>query len=278
MNRLLYKLLRYSGLPWLFRRFLQPGRITILMFHDISVKGAEQAFDYLTSHYNIVSLEDVIQGNPMPSHPLVITFDDGHAGNHSLLPILKKYNLPTTIFLSAGIVNTRRHYWFTFRHPEYPTSILKKMPNALKLEVLREAGFSVDKEFETVQALSKQQIEEMKGIVDFQAHTLFHPCLPTCTHEEAETEILVCKERLEREFGLKVKAFAYPNGDYSDREVSLLKKAGYSAAVTVDYGFNKPETDKFRLKRLSVNDTENLDELIVKSSGVWGLFKSLIVR
>jgi hypothetical protein len=42
----------------------------------------------------------------------------------------------------------------------------------------------------------------------------------------------------------------------------------------VDYGFNTVNTDPFKLKRISVNDTDDLNELIVKASGVWAFIKT----
>ena len=79
---------------------------------------------------------------------------------------------------------------------------------------------------------------------------------------------------MEKEYGLKIDSIAYPNGDYSDRDIALAKEAGYECGVTVDFGYNTPRTDLFRLKRLSVNDTANFDELAVKASGVWQFFKT----
>ena len=43
---------------------------------------------------------------------MVVTFDDGHIKNHSLLPVFKKYQVPVTIFLCSGIVDTGKHFWF----------------------------------------------------------------------------------------------------------------------------------------------------------------------
>jgi peptidoglycan/xylan/chitin deacetylase (PgdA/CDA1 family) len=278
MNKLLFKMIRYSVLPFLFREIIQRSRVTILMFHDIGPEAAEQALAYLTKKYNVIGLEDFIARKPLPPKALILTFDDGHVGNYALLPVFKKYKLPVTIFLCSGIAGTKRHYWFRFRHPEISTGELKKLPSGERLAALGAVGFFQEKEFEEPQTLSKAQIEEMKNAVNFQAHTMFHPCLPKCTDEEARDEIFQCKEVLEKDFGLRVNAFAYPNGDYCDRDAALLKEAGYDCGVTVDFGFNTLTTDPFRLKRLSVNDTSNLDELIVKSSGVWAFFKMKIFK
>lgn len=279
MKKLLFKILRYSGLPFLFREMIQQRKVTILLFHDINKETAVQTFSYLARKYNVIALADFIRAckdkrHKLPKKALIITFDDGHKRNFELLPVVQKLNIPVTIFLCSGIINTNRHFWFTHKHPHFSSDDLKRVSNLKKLDILARTGFSVTKTYDEPQALTKAQIKEMSHVVDFQAHTMFHPCLPMCHDDEAAEEIFQSKQVLEADFGLNINAFAYPNGDYSDRDIRLLQEAGYECAITVDYGFNTTQTDLFRLKRLSVNDADNLDELIVKASGVWGWFKT----
>ena len=280
MKKLLYKILRYSGLVFLFRELIQRNKVTFLLYHDISRETAEKTFPWLAKRYNIIGLNDFINacktrnGQALPKKALVITFDDGHAGNYKLLPIVQRLNLPVTIFLCAGIINTKRHYWFTYTHPDVSKSKLKRVSNQERLKILRSIGFSPDREFQTAQAMTKEQILEIKNAIDLQAHTMSHPCLPRCTGEEAQEEIFTSKQILEKEYGLNINSIAYPNGDYSDRDIALAKEAGYECGVTVDFGYNTLDTDLFRLKRLSVNDSSNFDELAVKASGVWQFFKT----
>ena len=143
-----------------------------------------------------------------------------------------------------------------------------------RVEYLSSIGFDIEKEYEQPQALQKEQIEQMKPFVNFQAHTLYHPILPMCDYAEAEKEILQSKQVLEQKFGLDITTIAYPNGDYSTRDIALAKEAGYRCGVTVDFGLNNPHSDLFRLKRISISDTANIDELCVKASGLWGFFKT----
>jgi len=279
-KKLLYKILRYSGLVFLFREVIQRDKVTLLLYHDLSREAAEKTFTWLAKHYNIISLNDFVAAckNPnsrsLPKKSLIITFDDGHVRNYQLLPLVQKMKLPVTIFLCAGIIDTNRHYWFTYSHPEISKSKLKRVPNQERLRILRGYGFTPDREFQTPQAMNRQQILDIKDYFDLQAHTMSHPCLPRCTNEEAREEIITSKKVLEKEYGLKIDSIAYPNGDYSDRDIALAKEAGYQCGVTVDFGYNTLDTDLFRLKRLSVNDTSNLDELAVKASGVWQFFKT----
>ncbi len=279
LNRILFKILRFSGLPWLFRAVVQRNKMTILLFHDISPEVARQTFRFLQKRYQIIGIEDYLdarrKGTSLPPKAMILTFDDGHLGNYRLLPVIQELQIPISIYLCGGIIDTHRHYWFTVRHPSRSSDALKSVSNQQKLTILAEAGFSPEHEYDQPQAMNRRQIEEMKSVVNFQAHTLFHPILPQCNDEEATMEIVHGKELLEQQFGLKINAIAYPNGDYNERDINLAKSAGYQCGITVDYGFNTLHTDPFRLKRLSVNDTANLDELSVKASGVWGFFKKL---
>jgi len=281
MKKFLFRILRFSGIPFLFREIIQRKKVTILLFHDLKVESAESIFTYLKKKYNIIDLNDYIRAiekkdfSKIPLKALIITFDDGHIRNYEMLPIIIKHRIPITIFLCAGLINTNRHFWFKHKYNSVLTSNLKLVSNEERLEILSKVGFKQDKEFENPQALQKQQIDEMSTFLNMQSHTLFHPILPKCSYDVAKFEITHSKEILENNFGLNINAISYPNGDYSDRDIELVKIAGYKIGITVDYGFNTVDTNPFRLKRISVNDNGDIYELIVKASGVWAFIKTM---
>lgn len=280
MKKVIFLLIRWSGLPFLFRELVQKNKVTIVLFHDIDKKFAEAGFSYLSKKYNLIGLETFLQAceeknkDKIPAKAMIITFDDGHKRNIELLPIIKQYNIPITIFLCAGIVDTNRHFWFKVEERPLSLPELKRKTNRERLKILSKTGFLQEREYDMPQALDKGQIEALKGGVNLQSHTTFHPCLPTCNNREASEEIAGSKEMLKEKFNLDVNSFSYPNGDYSDRDIQLLKQAGYQCGVTVDYGFNSINSDLFKLKRIDVNDAGDLNELIVKSSGVWGFLEA----
>ena len=281
MKELIFTLIWYSGIPYFFRLLLQRNQVTIILFHDMQPKNAEKMLGYLKEKYSIIGLDYLLENYHagtwnFPKNPMVISFDDGVISNCALLSVFKKLDIPVTIFLCAGIINTKRHYWFPPKHPKYTFAELKRMSNQSRLAALKETGFTQETEFEDAQALTKKEIEEMAPFVNFQSHTLFHPFLPTCTDEEAENEIAGSKRLLEQEYGLNINAFSYPNGDYSPRDVELCKKAGYLCAISLIPGYNSLYSDHFLLKRVSANDTENIYELAVKASGFWGLFRNFL--
>jgi len=89
-------------------------------------------------------------------------------------------------------------------------------------------------------------------------------------------EIAQSKIDLEKTFGLAIWALAYPNGDYSERDIEIAKDAGYECALTMDFGYNDERTPLFQLKRIAVNDDAAPSELIVKVSGVWGFLRERV--
>ena len=76
---------------------------------------AKNKITIINSFISIDTAAQAIKGNAVPQlppFPMVITFDDGHAGNYKLLPIFQTYNIPATIYVTSGLTGTNRHFWW----------------------------------------------------------------------------------------------------------------------------------------------------------------------
>jgi peptidoglycan/xylan/chitin deacetylase (PgdA/CDA1 family) len=85
------------------------------------------------------------------------------------------------------------------------------------------------------------------------SHSRRHPILSRLPEDEAVAEVVESKARLEAEVGRPVVTFAYPNGkaaDFSAGIKAAIRKAGYRAALTTNFGVNQPHTDPFELRRI----------------------------
>jgi len=82
------------------------------------------------------------------------------------------------------------------------------------------------------------------------AHTRTHPWLSRLSPAEAREEIFGCKKSLEDRFGVPVRHFCYPYGDYSKAVRDLVEEAGYDTAVTVEPGVRGPTTDRLLIPRI----------------------------
>lgn len=281
VRKAIFCVLRWSQLPRAYSALRQRGKVTILLYHDIDPGTFARHLDYLEKNYVIVSLDDYLsaaaKGRDLGGGKyLVITFDDGHQGNFALRGLFARYPGKVTLFLCAGIVGTARGFWFDTAGPDI--GALKRLRNGQRLRVLERAGFVQDRDRDRRTALSREEVLALAEVADIQSHTVFHPCLPMCADAEAAWEIAESRRLLEAVCGRRVASISYPNGDYSERDIALSRQSGYAAGITVDHGVNDRTTDPFRLKRLSVNDTRDMNEFVVKASGLWGALLRFVAR
>lgn len=117
----------YSGICSLYKLLSsrKEPQICIVLYHcvndeknpffpGVSIKNFERQIKFLKKHFKIISLDELtnILGSDSPSSKknlLAITFDDGYKDNYTnAFPIMKKYDIPATIFVSPGYVSNYR--------------------------------------------------------------------------------------------------------------------------------------------------------------------------
>lgn len=111
------------------RKRMLRGKAVVLMYHELAgdhdeieswtvVRKSEFArqMEYLKAHFEVTGIEEAVRAKDEAGRqkPLAaITFDDGYAGNKSiLLPLMKSMGLPVTIFVATGAVISRELYWY----------------------------------------------------------------------------------------------------------------------------------------------------------------------
>lgn len=260
-------------------------------FPAMSTALFEQEMRFVARHYNVVSLSKMLdhleQGSKEPV--MAITFDDGYQDNfQNAFPILQRYNLPATIFLTTGSLDSRDPMWFeelalaakrttrphidleidvprrlTFRtqaerlvSQDKIYSLLRPMPDHERRrwlqEILGQLGYAGPAEVRD-RMLTWDQARLMKNHgIDFGGHTVTHPFISTLPREQVNWEVRECKRRIEEEMQSPVDCFAYPSGrdeDFGKWNKELVSEAGYRAAVTTIWGVNYPSTDRMELRR-----------------------------
>lgn len=263
-----------TGIARAARALLWRDRVAILLYHDPDPATLDRHIRYLRGICDLVPLEDItLPGAGRPR--AVITLDDGHEGNAKLLPVFVKHQVRPTIFLCSGIVGRPRTHWWL--HPgakEAGIERLKRLTNGQRLAALEAYGYRQDEDNRAT-GLSIEQLEAMRPYVDFQAHSRFHPVLTRCTDTECEDEIATSNHEIEALVRNPCTHFAYPNGNYGDREVELVKAAGYSSARTCDIGWNDRSTDPFRLRTIIIDDSGSTRWFAAQLTGIPVFFRYL---
>ena len=83
----------------------------------VSKECFEQHMDHLARRYSVISVRELAQaladGVDIPHHSVAVTFDDGYADNlANAKPILDKYRVPATVFVTSGYLGQDREFWW----------------------------------------------------------------------------------------------------------------------------------------------------------------------
>ena len=275
-RRALAFLIRWSGAAWLVRNTVSRRRVAIVVYHDPQPEVLDRQLAWLSGRYELIELDRLVAAlrsgawQKLPPRSVVLTIDDGHAGNYALRDVLRAHGARPTVFLCSRIVGTSRRFWF--EHVDVDkVDALKALPHEERLARLA-AGwdFAPDREYpgSPRHALSRGEIDEMRDCCDFQSHTATHPILPLCPPERVRDELTASRREVEELTGKPCRHLAYPNGCYSERDVAAAREAGYESARTVDIGWNHPGTDPYRLRILSVADTASPTVLAAELAGL----------
>jgi peptidoglycan/xylan/chitin deacetylase (PgdA/CDA1 family) len=128
----------------------------------------------------------------------------------------------------------------------------------------------------TAAAVSLSQIKSLPDVFKFGSHTCYHPILTQCNDAACNEEIAASKIKLESLLNQPVLHFAFPNGNYGQREVAMIKAAGYETARTIDVGWNGASADSYHLKVLPVADDATVWWLRAQMTGMTILFKNVV--
>ncbi len=112
--------------------------------------------------------------------------------------------------------------------------------------------------------LSWDEVKEMaqSGLITFGSHTASHRILTTLKDDEIWDELIRSRQKLidERVADPSFIPFCYPNGNYNEKIVRMVKEAGYSLAVTTEKGWNRFDADPFTLKRIGIHQDMTFTE------------------
>ncbi|WP_372399287.1 polysaccharide deacetylase family protein [Azospirillum sp. HJ39] len=275
MKDAIANLVRWSGFGAM-QRFLKARRgVTIVVYHDPAPEVLREHLRWFARHYSFTTLDAVATAmetgrwDALPAYPLVITFDDGHRNNTALAPLFREFDLRPTVYLCSRIVGTARPYWWkTDAADSIGVERLKRVPDPERRRLLAEAGNDPDRDGAERQAMTWDEIARMTDVADYGAHTRTHPILLQCDDRRCADEIVLCRTELEEALGRPCRHFAFPNGDFSGREVEEIRRAGYRTARTIDPGWNDAGTDPLRLKAFPVSDDATVEWLSVQLTGI----------
>jgi len=285
------------------------GRACILCYHRIHPNSkfdkytypngniiSESAFNdqmkLLSNEYDVISIDDMSNHLLSSSNDfkVAITFDDGYKDNLTIaLPILKKYNIPATIYIVTRFPEGDTWMWW---NEIWDCLInIKKLDICFmgKLKIYKIASINNKKKcfLELVKWILSLEVEDQKKLmtkisgnskrrqypelclnwndikhldsnrlITIGAHTHSHHQLKNLSYKRSFYEIKKSKEILEGKLSHKIGHFAYPFGgvnDFSKKDSRIVRLCGFDTAVTT---IKKPinRYDRHSIPRILIQD------------------------
>ncbi len=156
------------------------------------MESFESQMKFLAEQYTPVSEMEILSAldgkKPLPAHPVWVTFDDGYKDNFiHAVPVLKKYEIFATFFITTGFINQ-----LVCPKEETHLNYQKLFMSWDDIKNLSEEGFGIG------------------------CHTVNHSILSSLPESEMVTEIKGSQREIEEKLGKPVYTFTYPHGKYRD--------------------------------------------------------------
>ena len=250
----------------------------------------EAHLQFFKKHFRVVSLEEYFENKISSQFAVCLSFDDGLANNlYYVLPLLEKYQLPATFFVTGvreagydilwndflNIITKYGPLRLEYKGNLYTKNRFGRYVNAEGIalaEYLKRDDFSSKKEMmellgtldgfrnngndeEYWRLLNDEELFTLSQSrwVTIGSHGYYHNDLARIDVEKASQEMVNSKQYLERITGKGIKAIAFPYGSYSPGVREAAIDAGYQQLLGTEMLLSE-DNDNGNIKgRLTIN-------------------------
>ena len=220
------------------------AHLPILMYHyistpppnadryriDLSVKPEEleAQLRYLSeNNYHVIGLYDLYahlaNGAPLPTKPVILTFDDGYRDAYEYaFPLLIKYKMTATFFIITDFINSRNPAYLTWE----------------MVKTMSDAGMNME------------------------SHSRTHPDMRNRGFDFLVWQILGPIEAITAYTGKRPHFFCYPSGQYDDAVIRVLRSVETWGAVTTRAGNQHSLEDAMTWTRVRIHGTTSLSGFV----------------
>ncbi|MDO8535492.1 MAG: polysaccharide deacetylase family protein [Candidatus Omnitrophota bacterium] len=218
-------LLSYAGLK-------SASVVPVLMYHSFQVEEdklipyvSPEIFEHqikflAENHYNVVGPDKVVAymtGTKMPARTVAITADDGYYNFYTnAYPILKKYNIPATIFIITDRIGEKGYLGWK------------------ELREMSDSGLiTIGSHTRSHPWIASISIDEKK----------------------LWSELAGSKDILEKGLGKSVDFICYPSGGFNDLAKEKASEAGYKGAFTTNPAKKSDIGDIYAIRRIKMSSS-----------------------
>lgn len=206
------------------------GRVSNLYGISVATAAFERQMQILSTMENIRIVKLESDQLATSDYQIAATFDDGYKDNLQVAaPILTKFNIPFTVFVTASFIGSGLDY--------------------LTARELRE-------------------LAQLPGVT-IGSHGLTHCRLADCNDEVLWRELAESRRLLQDMIGKNVTTISYPHGSVDSRVRDAADRAGYVTGATSRFGINRANQDRLRLHRCEIVSQDAPRVFMQKLNGHW---------
>jgi len=275
----------------------------------VSCNQFEKQIQLLKEYYSLVSIDEFIEKIDRKNDKFLVTltFDDGYKDNLKYaLPILEKYKIPATIYMSTRfleknvsmwwyelkkLIENSTHLKFNYKKEDFDLVLKNKKQKENTFQKLRKLflNLKTSEQLDLLEAITQTQKredyshscltpEELKildknSLITIGSHTHNHLNLKILDEKEITFEIKKSLEILEELLKHKIKHFSYPYGgveEASTREYDLVKNLNISSAAT-SRAYPIKKLNHFSLPRIYIGNNTCEKSVINHLTGFYNL-------
>ena len=222
----------------------------VLCYHGISDSWDHQlavtadAFErqlqqLLRRGYRPVSAAGTLDGRARQLH---VTFDDAYRNVATVVPILERLNVPSTVFACTDYATDGR----ALDVPEVATAAAAHPEHMATMT------------WDALGELSERGVE-------IGSHTITHPHLPQLSDGELDRELRESRDVLQDRLGRPCRFLAYPYGDDDERVYRAAERAGYDGAFSLR---GAGRSDRFAIPRVDLYRKDTSLHVWLKTSAL----------
>ncbi|KAB0487003.1 Polysaccharide deacetylase [Pseudomonas reinekei] len=260
----------------------------------VGPKAFEHLLAWLKKHFDCVPLMEILQPGSLRSErpKVALTFDDGWRDNAvNAFPLLQKYQVPASIFLSTDFIGSRQRFWWESIGETLWNSHGEKA-RAHLIECLQQMGRPLPAQCDDPdvqrrslallhflqnlktlspqdlnrltdecpqeslpQALDWQQVRslEASGLIRFGPHGASHAILTGLDDQTLDEELSRSRQALLNGCNRPLPVYCYPNGDNDERVRQHVADHDFPFALGTGTGIYRGANDPRALPRFGVS-------------------------
>jgi peptidoglycan/xylan/chitin deacetylase (PgdA/CDA1 family) len=240
------------------------ARVVVLCYHSIHPTSFiscaapdlfEEHLRWLSSECECVRFSEIhrlASGPPRDTPVVAVTFDDGYADNHeTALPMLERWGIPATFFLTSGLI-------------EMDPAVVERFRSLY-------AGRSD----EVFRAMTWSQAREILDAgMEIGAHTYRHPNLALLSEDQIRAELERSKQVLEDRLNADVTTMSYPFGKprrhLTPQIARIAGEVGFRFAGSIVHRGVRRGDDPLQIPRFTIVH-DPIDTLRAKVRGVFDI-------